>query len=94
MSYHLHPLDEDETWRYMAYRLKVAGASRGIFSVAACRKIWEIADGIPRLINSISDCALLSGYVKNRKIIDTTLIGECQAELRIPIGQPPREINP
>jgi len=86
MSYKLQPLDELETQHYIAHRLKVAGAKRGIFTVDACKKIFDIADGIPRLINSICDCALLSGYVKGQKIIDTKLIGECQVELRIPIG--------
>jgi hypothetical protein len=38
------------------------------------------------LINSICDCALLSGYVEGRKIIDPIWIRECQIELRIPIG--------
>lgn len=86
MSYNLQPLDEKETQHYIAHRLRVAGAKRGIFTVEACKKIFDIADGIPRLINSICDCALLSGYVKDRKIIDTKFIGECQIELRIPIG--------
>ena len=86
MSYRLQPLDEKETQHYIAHRLKVAGAKRGIFTVDACRKIFEIADGIPRLINSICDCALLSGYVRGQKIIDTKFIRECQLELRIPIG--------
>jgi general secretion pathway protein A len=86
MSYHLQPLDEQETQHYIAHRLKVAGAKRGIFTVDACKKIFDIADGIPRLINSICDCALLSGYVNDRKIIDTKFIRECQIELRIPIG--------
>jgi general secretion pathway protein A len=93
MSYHLQPLDEQETQNYIAHRLKVAGAKRGIFTVDACKKIFDIADGIPRLINSICDCALLSGYVKGRKIIDTNFIGECQIELRIPIGTIVKKIN-
>lgn len=86
MSYHLQPLDEDETKHYIAHRLKVAGAKRGIFTVGACKKIFEISDGIPRLINSICDCLLLTGYVKNHKIIDSKSIKECQIELKIPIG--------
>jgi general secretion pathway protein A len=86
MSYHLQPLDEDETKHYIAHRLRVAGAKRGIFTVDACKKIFDIADGIPRLINSICDCALLSGYVKGLKIVDTKVIRECRIDLRIPIG--------
>lgn len=86
MSYQLQPLDEHETIHYIAHRLKVAGAKRGIFTDDACKKIFDIADGIPRLINSICDCALLSGYVKDHKIIDPIVIRECQIEENIPIG--------
>ena len=86
MIYQLKPLDEHETIHYIAHRLKVAGAKRDIFTDDACKKIFDIADGIPRLINSICDCALLSGYVKGQKIIDPIWIRECQIEERIPIG--------
>ena len=86
MIYQLKPLDEHETIHYIAHRLKVAGAKGGIFTDDACKKIFDIADGIPRLINSICDCALLSGYVKDQKIIDPIWIRECQIEERIPIG--------
>jgi general secretion pathway protein A len=86
MSYQLQPLDENETIHYIAHRLKVAGAKKAIFTDDACKKIFDIADGIPRLINSICDCALLSGYAKGLEIIDPILIRECQIELRIPIG--------
>jgi general secretion pathway protein A len=86
MSHKLQPLDEHETMHYIAHRLKVAGAKRDIFTDDASKKIFDIADGVPRLINSICDCALLSGYVNGRKIIDPILIRECQIELRIPIG--------
>jgi len=86
MSYQLQNLDEQETIHYIAHRLKVAGANRGIFTDDACKKIFDIADGIPRLINSICDCALLSGYVENQKIIDPKFLRECQVVDRIPIG--------
>ena len=86
MIYQLKPLDEDETILYIAHRLKVAGAKRDIFTNDACKKIFDIADGIPRLINSICDCALLSGYVNNQNTVDLIWIRECQIYERIPIG--------
>ncbi|MBI5578303.1 MAG: AAA family ATPase [Deltaproteobacteria bacterium] len=85
LSYHIQPLDELETAHYIAHRLKIAGAKRGIFTVSACREIFAISGGIPRLINSICDCALLSGFTKDRKVVDMKLINECQIDLRIPI---------
>jgi general secretion pathway protein A len=83
---HIQPLDELETVNYIAHRLRVAGANRGIFTVNACRDIFAISGGVPRLINSICDCALLSGFAEDRKVVDSKLINECQLDLRIPIG--------
>lgn len=89
VSHHLEPLTADETVHYIAHRLRVAGAKRGIFTVEACARIHRIADGIPRLVNSVCDCALLSGYVRSRTRIDSTIIAECENDLRIAIGHRP-----
>lgn len=86
LSYHIQPLDEKETIHYISHRLRIAGSKRGIFTVGACREIHSISGGIPRLINSICDCALLSGYSENKKVVDLKLINECQTDLRIPIS--------
>jgi general secretion pathway protein A len=86
MSYHIQPLDELETVSYIAHRLKIAGSKRGIFTVGACGEIFAISGGVPRLINSICDCALLSGFAEGRKVVDLILINECKADLRIPIS--------
>jgi len=86
LSYNIRPLDELETVKYISHRLKIAGSKRGIFTVRACRDIFAISGGVPRLINSICDCALLSGFAEGRKVVDSKLINECQVDLRIPIG--------
>jgi general secretion pathway protein A len=86
LSYHIQPLDKLETVKYIAHRLKISGAKRGIFTVDACADIFATSGGIPRLINSICDCALLSGFAEGRKVVDSQLIDECQIDLRIPIG--------
>ena len=86
LSYHIQQLDEIETIRYISHRLKVAGSKRGIFTVGACGEIFAISGGIPRLINSICDCALLSGFAEGSKVVDLKLINECKTDLRIPIS--------
>jgi len=85
MSYHIQPLTESETRQYIVHRLIIAGAKRGIFTVDACKQIFAASGGIPRLINSICDCALLSGYVKDWRIVDSKAIAECQTDLKISI---------
>ena len=91
LSYHIHPFTESETIHYIAHRLKIAGSKRGILTVNACREIHAVSGGIPRLINSICDCALLSGYAKNMKVVNSKFIKECQLDLRIPIGSIARQ---
>jgi general secretion pathway protein A len=86
ISYRIEPFTESETIQYIAHRLKIAGAKRGILTVNACREIFAVSGGIPRLINSICDCALLSGYTRNMKVVNSKFIKECQLDLRIPIG--------
>ena len=85
VRYHIDPLNQDETSEYVAHRLKIAGRAQPIFNKAALKEIFYFSDGIPRLINIISDHALLTGYSGNLKRIDGPTIKECAEELRIPI---------
>jgi len=74
IDYHLNPLDEQDTLRYLDHRLKIAGAVKEIFDAPAKKLIYRSCGGIPRVINGICDLALLEGYIQQKKIIDDTLI--------------------
>lgn len=69
--YHLTPLDPDETEAYVRHRLGVAGSTRMPFTRLALRRLHQYSGGVPRLINTIADRALMAGYV-----LETTQIGE------------------
>ena len=84
--YHIDHLTGPETEDYICHRLKVAGAKQNLFTSEACQEIFALSEGIPRLINSICDCAMLSGYVDGKKLIDLNYIEACQSNLRIPLG--------
>ena len=73
----LQPFTKKETEQYIMHRLKVAGASRNLFTPSALGRIYLISGGIPRVINSVCDQALLTGYSKNLGIIDAAVIEEC-----------------
>jgi general secretion pathway protein A len=88
VRYHIEPLNRQETGDYVTHRLKIAGRAKPIFNTAALTEIYTFSGGIPRLINIISDHALLTGYSRSVKRIDASIIKECAAELRIPIQQP------
>ena len=85
VNYHINPLSEAETRKYVEHRLKIAGATHKIFGQDAISEIFAFAGGYPRLINIICDHALLTGYASDLKLIDKKVIKECERELQIPV---------
>jgi general secretion pathway protein A len=85
VSYHIDPITFTEARLYIRHRLKIAGATREIFTRDAIREIYNFSGGYPRLINIICDHALLTGYSYNLKSIDKKVIKECEQELQIPV---------
>jgi len=76
VDYHLDALTSDETCFYIQHRLVTAGASDDIFTPEACRLIHEYSGGVPRLINLLSDTALVYGFADQEKKIDVEKIDE------------------
>jgi general secretion pathway protein A len=82
LRYHLFPLDEEDTKKYLEKRLISAGAiDPHIFTAKATERIYRYSRGIPRLINIIGDNALLAGYSENKKIIGPKMIKEAAQKL-------------
>ncbi len=82
VRYHLLPLSFKETKKYILYRLKRAGSRNlFIFDTAAIKKIYGYSKGIPRLINTICDNALLTGFALEEKRIGKTIIRDVIREL-------------
>ena len=91
--HHILPLDIKETEEYIRYRLKIAGHNGDglMFDNGALKKIYEYSDGIPRLINSICDRALLTGYIDEQWRIKKDRIKEVAGELRLTKGLLPKQ---
>jgi len=90
--YHLIPLDEQETRQYIAYRLHIAGGKKRVqFTPKALKLIYKHSKGIPRLINSICDRALLVGYTREKHTIDHEIVKQAIKELEGQIQQPQKE---
>ncbi|WP_221798698.1 ExeA family protein [Oceanobacter mangrovi] len=68
--YHLNHLQPAETADYLAHRLKLAGCEQNVFEPAACEVIWQGSKGIPRLINSVADRALLGAFAQGKQHVD------------------------
>jgi general secretion pathway protein A len=77
VRYHLNPLDLNQTNEYIERRLKVAGSRDArIFEPEAVRLIWKFSQGIPRVINTLCDGALVIGHATSRKVIDGQIAKE------------------
>ncbi len=81
ISIELKPMDERTTIQYIRHRLSVAGAERMMFDQDALIAIYRYSGGIPRLINTIADNALLEGYIERKKIIDQRIISNTLVDL-------------
>ena len=82
VKYHLEPLDEQYTLRYVLHRLKNAGAGRGLFSMEAIGALFRYSGGIPLRINNICDRCLLIGFMRQSQVIDTRIVTEAIEDLR------------
>ena len=62
VEFHLDSLKAEDALGYISHRLKVAGAEKEIFDKAAMYGIYYLAGGVPRLINTLCDYALVYGF--------------------------------
>ena len=77
-SYHLEPLDRRETEQYIRYRLSTAGCSDSatIFTADAYDIVFEKSGGVPRVVNTICDSAMVYGYAQQQTVIDGAIVAE------------------
>jgi general secretion pathway protein A len=84
----LEPLSVDELRGYIRRRLELAGAnSHGatIFSDEAIATVHRYSRGIPRLINTLCENALVSGYARQSKQIAPEVIQEVASDFRLDV---------
>ncbi|WP_338053316.1 ExeA family protein [Pseudidiomarina taiwanensis] len=79
--YHLLPLQASDTERYVHYRLQVAGATQGIFTAAAIKRIHQVREGIPRRLNLLADRALLAAYNDSAQVVSVKHVNDAAQEL-------------
>ncbi|HEC49743.1 MAG TPA: DUF2075 domain-containing protein [Candidatus Desulfofervidus auxilii] len=81
LSYHLFPLNEQETKDYIKHRLKLAGARYPIFSEEALKAVFKHSQGVPRIINTLCEAALVYGFADERREIGAEIIETIIEEL-------------
>ena len=82
--YHLPPLLLNETAAYIQHRLEVAGCKRNLFTKGTLHLVHRLSGGVPRLINTICDRALLGAYAKQRDRVNRRLARKAASEVMGP----------
>ena len=79
--YHLRPLNLKETIAYILHRTRIAGTHKALFSRSAVEHLHQKTQGIPRLINTICDRALLAAANRQKKRVEKSIMTQAVAEI-------------
>jgi general secretion pathway protein A len=78
------PLTLDETHRYISERLRIAGSAGGdIFSLEAIEAIHRYACGIPRVINLLSEHAMINAFAEGCKPVPGEIVEEAARDFNL-----------
>lgn len=94
LQYHLGPFTATEVAEYIRFRLKVAGATKLIFTSPACSLIFRLSGGIPRKINALCDLCLLVGSLSRAKFVDRALVERVAVRVASGRGEHHRMTDP
>jgi general secretion pathway protein A len=83
MWHSLASLGLADTINYIANRVRIAGAQRSPFTLEACRSVYRLSLGVPRLINLICDKAMLTSYASDNRQVDRRCVETVADELRL-----------
>jgi general secretion pathway protein A len=82
-EYHIPGMSAETVRAYVEHRLGVAGASREIFTPAACECVHLASRGIPRLVNQICDYALVYAFTDGLERVDAGVIEQVVTDRRM-----------
>lgn len=83
LRFHLQTLSESETRGYIQHRLEVAGAGdRELFTPDTYADIFRYCGGVPRLINTLCDTAMMAAFTADRDTVTRADITSAVQELQ------------
>jgi type II secretory pathway predicted ATPase ExeA len=88
---HLGALSPEETRTYIDRRLRIAGADPAappLFSAHAVAKVHRFSQGLPRLINTICENALITAYARRLSTVNAEIIEEVARDFRLDLPTP------
>jgi general secretion pathway protein A len=87
---HLVPLDSDETKGYIQRRLQLAGSPgpAALFPPETIAAVFQHSQGLPRLINTICENALIAAYAKQMRSVSPEIIDNIAKDFRLGVQTP------
>jgi general secretion pathway protein A len=83
LRFHLTTLSAPEMRAYIQHRLEVAGGGdRQIFSEDCFADIFRYTGGVPRLVNTLCDTALMAAFTADRDTVTLTDVHQAVEELQ------------
>ena len=89
VAYHLRRLTEEEVFQYIVHRVTLVGGSPTLFDPDAVRLIAAASDGIPRLINTFCDLALVYAFSEEKTTVgapEVRAVLEDRRRMGLPAG--------
>lgn len=83
LRYSLGPLGDEETAAYVAHRIERAGGRANPFTPQAVEALRAVSGGIPRLINTVANTALLDAFGDETTEVDESRIMEAAREHKL-----------
>ncbi len=87
VAYHLNRLTDEEVAQYIVHRVTLVGGSESLFEPEAIRLIAAASDGIPRLVNTFCDLALVYAFSEDKQAVTDTEV-RAVLEDRLQMGLP------
>ena len=83
LRFHLQMLNDSETRGYVQHRLEVAGAGdRELFAADTFPEIFRYTGGVPRLINTLCDTAMMAAFTADRDTVTRADVQSAVKELQ------------
>lgn len=74
VEYHLEPMTREDTRQYVHHRMRIAGSTSSVFTDEAITQVFTLSQGIPRLINTLCDQALVHAFAMDLHQVPTDSI--------------------
>jgi general secretion pathway protein A len=90
---HLVPLDSDETKGYIERRLQLAGSPypSALFPPETIAAVYQYSQGLPRLINTICENALIAAYARQMRSVGPDIVDDIATDFRLGVHTPKAE---